>query len=245
MIHAEICSWENRPAGVGVRREKAATALGLSLCRELAVSQAANLLRVAAKLLWTRIGHYVEAVRAQDDMSGVRVVGIDETSVKRGHEYINVVHDLQAKRLLFACPGRDHETLATFARDLSVHGGYPNAIEHACIDMSAAYTKGVGKALPAAAISYDRFHVVALANAAMDEVRQQEMRNSPAAVREAVGATDKKAVKRLLWGMGKNPEGWSREQFNTMHGLQRSNSEERAGLAAQAGLASSLCTGRQ
>ncbi len=45
-------------------------------------------------------------------MSGVRYVGIDETSVKRGHEYITVVHDLEAKRLLFATPGRDHTTLA-------------------------------------------------------------------------------------------------------------------------------------
>jgi transposase len=38
-------------------------------------------------------------------MSGVHQIGIDETSVKKGHEYITVVHDLEAKRLLFACPG--------------------------------------------------------------------------------------------------------------------------------------------
>ncbi len=47
--------------------------------------------------------------------------------------------------------------------------------------MSAAYTKGITLALPNAQISYDRFHVVALANAAMDEVRREEMRTSAAA----------------------------------------------------------------
>jgi transposase len=72
--------------------------LGLSLCRELPVSQAANRLRVASKRLWRRIRHYVPAARTKDDMNGVRHVGVDETGVKLGHESITVVHDLQAKR---------------------------------------------------------------------------------------------------------------------------------------------------
>lgn len=198
-------------------------ALGLSLCREMPVSQAARHLRVASKRLWRRVRHYVEAARAKDDMSGVRHVGIDETSVKRGHEYITVVHDLEARRLLFATPGRDHATLQAFAEDMRAHGGDPQAIEHACIDMSAAYTKGVGQSLPNARISYDRFHVVALANAAMDEVRREEMRTSAAAVREAVGAHSKKTLRQLLWGMRKNPAGWTRAQLEAMHWLQRSN----------------------
>lgn len=198
-------------------------ALALSLCRELPVSQAAGLLRVAAKRLWTRLAHYIPLARAQDDMSGVRRIGVDETSAKKGHEYITVVHDLEQKRLLFACPGRDHETLKAFAQDLTAHGGDPAAVEHVCMDMSAAYTKGATQALPKASISYDRFHVVALANEAMDAVRREEIRTSAAAVREAVGATDKRGVKRLFWALRKNPEHWNREQINTMHWLQRSN----------------------
>lgn len=198
-------------------------ALGLALCQELPVAQAANLLRVAAKRLWTRIDHYIKDARAKDDMSGVRHVGIDETSVKRGHEYITVVHDLETKRLLFACPGRDHATVENFASDLKVHGGDPNAVAHVCMDMSAAYTKGVGKSLPHAAISFDRFHVVALGVEAMDAVRREEMRGNPAAVREALGDTDRKVLKGLMWGMRKNPIGWNLKQINTMYWLQRSN----------------------
>ena len=198
-------------------------ALGLSLCRELPVRQAANHMRVAAKRLWRRVRHYVEVARAKDDMSGVRHVGIDETSVKRGHQYITVVHDLAAKRLLFACPGRDHQTLGAFAEDMRAHGGDPATIEHACIDMSAAYAKGISQSLPNAQISYDRFHVVALANAAMDEVRREEMRSSAAAVREAVGVHGKKTLRQLLWGMRKDSASWTRAQFEAMHWLQRSN----------------------
>jgi len=198
-------------------------ALALSLCRELPVSQAASLMRVAAKRLWTRIAHYVPLARAQDDMSGVRQIGVDETSAKKGHEYITVVHDLEAKRLLFACPGRNHETMTAFVDDLRGHGGDPEAVEHVCMDMSAAYTKGATQVLPKASISYDRFHVIALANEAMDTVRRDEMRTSAAAVREAVGVDDKKGVKCLFWAMRKNPENWNRKQIDTMHWLQRSN----------------------
>lgn len=198
-------------------------ALGLSLCRELPVRQAANQMRVAAKRLWRRVRHYVEVARAKDGMSSVRYVGIDETSVKRRHQYITVVHDLAAKRLLFACPGRDHQSLAAFAEDMRAHGGDPASIEHACIDMSAAYAKGIAQSLPNAQISYDRFHVVALANAAMDEVRREEMRSPGAAVREAVGEHSKKPLRQLLWGMRKDSASWTRAQFEAMHWLQRSN----------------------
>jgi len=198
-------------------------ALGLSLCRELPVAQAAGLLRVAAKRLWTRIAHYVTTARAQDDMRGVHQIGIDETRVRKGHEYLTVVHDLQAKRLLFACPGRDHETVAAFARDLTAHGGDAAAVAHVCMDMSAAYALGVRQALPHAAISFDRFHVVALANEAMDAVRREEMRTHPVAVGEALGNTDRKVLKGLMWGMRKNPSGWSKGQSEAMHWLQRSN----------------------
>ena len=198
-------------------------ALSLSLCREMPVRQVASQMRVAPKRLWRRVRHYVEAARAKDDMSGVRYVGIDETSVKRGHEYITVVHDLEVKRLLFATPGRDHTTLQAFAEDMRSHGGDPLAIEHACIDMSAAYAKGIGKSLPKAQISYDRFHVVALANAAMDAVRREEMRTSATDIRKAVGAHSKKTLRQLLWGMRKNPTSWTGAQLEAMHWLQRSS----------------------
>ena len=197
-------------------------ALALALCRELPVRQAAALLRCADKQLWRRIEHYVDQARALDDMSTVQIVGIDDTSLHKGQSYITVVHDLDAKRLLFATQGRDHQTVVDFAAELKAHGGDPAQVAHVCQDMSAAYAKGVAMALPNAAISYDRFHVVAMAVDAMDKVRQAEMRDEPKAVAHALGATDRKTIKGLMWGMRKNPKGWSVKQTHAMHWLQRS-----------------------
>ena len=180
-------------------------------------------LRCADKQLWRRIEHYVEQARSLDDMSAVEIVGIDDTSLHRGQSYITVVHELDAKRLLFATEGRDHQTVIDFAADLRAHGAYPEQVRHVCQDMSAAYAKGVGMALPNALISYDRFHVVAMAIDAMDKVRQAEMRDEPQAVAKALGTTERKTIKGLMWGMRKNPSGWSQGQTNAMHWLQQSS----------------------
>ncbi|HSI58986.1 MAG TPA: ISL3 family transposase [Ideonella sp.] len=220
-------------------------ALALSLCQGLAVRQAAQMLRVRAKALWRRIDHYVGQARAKQDMSSVELIGIDETSLKRGHEYLTVVHDLQAKRLLFATAGRDHRTVHEFAQDLAEHGGKPTAIAHACMDMSAAYLKGVTEALPNAQVSYDRYHVVALANAAMDEVRSAEWKTESQRVREALGDLPPRERRALLWGMRRNPASWSSTQVNAMHWLQRANLKSARAWRLKMGLREVFAHARQ
>ena len=104
-----------------------------------------------------------------------------------------------------------------WAESIKAHGGDPEQVRHVCQDRSAAYAKGVGMALPNAAISYDRFHVVAMAVDAMDQVRQAEMRDEPKVVAKALATTERKTIKGLMWGMRKNPGGWTRAQTDTMH----------------------------
>lgn len=198
-------------------------ALSLAMCQGLPVRQAARMLRVRDKQLWRRIEHYVSQARLKQDMSKVSIVGIDETSLRKGQHYITVVHDLDEKRLLFATPGKDHKTLEAFALDLQAHGGEPTAIAHACMDMSAAFAKGAAQYLPNARISYDRFHIVALANEAMDEVRSAEWKTDKARVAAELGPLTPKEQRSILWGMRRNPIGWNVHQVNAMHWLQRTN----------------------
>lgn len=198
-------------------------ALALTMCQDLPVRQAARWLRVRDKQLWRRIEHYVTEARRRQDMSKVRLVGIDETSLRRGQSYVTVVHDLEAKRLLFSTEGRDHHTIEAFAEDLREHGGEPTAVAHACIDMSAAYLKGVTTYLPNALISYDRFHIVKLAGEAMDEVRLAEWKTEQARVEQELGNLSPKQRRSILWGMRRNPQDWSTTQIEAMHWLQRAN----------------------
>jgi len=198
-------------------------ALALTMCQGLPVRQAAQMLRVRDKQLWGRIEHYVTEARRKQDMSGVKIVGMDETSLRRGHEYVAVFHDLESKRLLFATPGKDHKTVQAFAADLQAHGGEPAAVAHACMDMSAAFLKGATENLPNAQVSFDRFHVVALANEAMDEVRSAEWKSEATRVRAELGELNTKERRSILWAMRRNPGSWTRVQTTAMHWLQRAN----------------------
>jgi len=233
-LHAEVprvgCTACGKTTQVGVPWAREGSgftllfeALALSMCQGLPVRQAAQMLRVRDKQLWRRIGHYVAQARAKQDMSKVRLVGIDETSLRRGHDYITVVHDLDVKRLLFATPGSDHDTVEQFAVDLAEHGGQRTAVAHACIDMSAAYAKGIGKSLPNAQISYDRYHVVALANKAMDMVRTAEWTGERQRIRDELGELSARERRSILWALRRNPSGWSAGQITAMHWLQRAN----------------------
>lgn len=60
-----------------------------------------------SKRLWRRTEHYVKVARAQEE--SVKLVGIDETRVKRGHEYVTKANDLEARRLLFMTEKRNHD----------------------------------------------------------------------------------------------------------------------------------------
>ena len=111
----------------------------------LSLTEAANQLRVKSKRLWRRIEHCAGIARQRDEMTNMRVVGIDETSFKKGHHYVTEVHDLESKRLLFITPVQDHEMVEAFKEELVAYGGVADNIKHVCMDMSAARTKGWAK----------------------------------------------------------------------------------------------------
>jgi transposase len=77
--------------------------------------------------------------------------------------------------------------------------------------------------LPNAQISYDRYHIVALANKAMDEVRTAEWNGESQRVRAELGELDARERRSILWAMRRNPSGWTPRQTTAMHWLQRAN----------------------
>lgn len=185
-------------------------ALIVALCRAMTVRQVAQLLGVSDMRLWRVLDHYVEQARAQEDFSQVTAVGLDETAARRGHHYISFFHDLEAPRLVFATEGRKAEVLAQFADDLEAHGGCAENIRDVCIDMSASYRSGVAEQLPWANITFDEFHVIQLANQAVDAVRRAEVRSTPVLKRS-----------RYLWL--KDQQDWSRRQLRQYVDLRRLN----------------------
>jgi transposase len=129
--------------------------------------------------LWRILHHYVGEARKTADHSQVKHVGMDETSRRRGHNYVSLFVDLEETNVLFATDGKDASTVNRFKEDLIDHGGDPNAIEEMCCDMSPAFISGVKKQFPEAHITFDKFHVLKILNEAVDQVRREEAKDRP------------------------------------------------------------------
>ncbi len=104
---------------------------------------------------------------------------IDETAAARGHDYVSLFVDIDARRVLYVADGKDAGTVAEFADDLEAHNGDASHIKEVCIDMSAAFIKGVGHNLTEAQITFDKFHAVKIVNDAVDKVRRAESKTRP------------------------------------------------------------------
>jgi len=160
-------------------------ALVMTMCRDMPVNVIATLFAVTDKRLWRVLEAYVEMARANEDYSEVRRVGFDETSAKRGHDYVTLFFDLDKKKLLFGTEGRDNETVKAFVADLKAHGGDPEQITDAAIDMSNAFIKGVKEQLPNADTTFDPFHVIKQMNDALGKIRAAEAKVFPAILQKS------------------------------------------------------------
>ena len=149
-------------------------ALLMALVTDMPVAAAAELTGEHDTRLWRVLHHYVELARDARSDAGVTKVGIDETSARRGQDYISLFVDLERSAVLYATPGRDHEVVERFAGDLRAHGGDPEKITDACCDMSPAYILGIESSLPNAEITFDRYHLAQLLSKAVDSVRRDE-----------------------------------------------------------------------
>jgi len=109
----------------------------------------------------------------------VDAIGADETSMKKGHNYISLFVDLKEKKTIYVAEGKDHTTVTNIVKDFEIHGGKKESIKDVSCDMSPAFIKGITQELPNAKITFDKFHILKKINEAVDEVRRSEVKFNP------------------------------------------------------------------
>lgn len=151
----------------------------MALVQAMPVNTVAALVGETDKRLWRMLHYYVAKARENVDMSCVKAVGIDETSSRKGHNYITCFVDLEKSQIVYVTEGKGKQTIASFKDDLKQHHGKPENIEKVCCDLSPAFISGVQKEFPDAALTFDRFHIMKIVNEAVDKVRREETKQNP------------------------------------------------------------------
>ncbi len=141
---------------------------------EMPVNKASKVLRVNPHRLWNVFTYWIKQAHEKDSIEGLTMLGFDETSTRKGHNYVTTAVDLEKKRVIFATEGKSSSCIAECAEYLESKNLPKDEIKQVCIDMSPAFISGCLKQFKKAKLTFDRFHVCQLINKAMDELRKGE-----------------------------------------------------------------------
>jgi transposase len=128
----------------------------------------ATLMRCSWKAVDNIIRRFVSERLDQARLEGLYRIGVDEISYKRGHYYLTVVADHDTGKVVWVAPGKRGQALQDFYDALGPDGRA--RIESVSMDLGTIYRDATRRAVPHATICFDPFHVIQMANRALDAV---------------------------------------------------------------------------
>lgn len=192
-------------------------------CAWLAANMAFSVLAVFLRLSWRTVAAIVVRVVAEragktDLLEGLRRIGIDEISYRKGHRYLTVVVDHDTGRMVWAHEGRNKDTLELFFNKLGTQRC--ELLTHVSADGADWIHQVVAVKAANAVLCLDPFHVVMWAMKALDKVRTRTI-----AAQCAQGGETCKRDRNLMWAIRKNPADLSTGQRTTLADLENANAE--------------------
>ena len=196
------------------------------------------------RINWRTVGSIIK--RVYDDhcppqgrmFDGLKRIGIDETSYKKGHKYLAVVVNHDTGKLVWAGKGKTEEALDVFFELLTKK--HRDNIELVTADAAQYIANCVKKWCPNAVRSMDPFHVVQWATKALDDVRKrlwrEELKKRDFKTKGNRGRPRKdeerntkdnsaSTIKGLRYAILKNPENLTSNQSAALDMLVKTNPE--------------------
>jgi transposase len=149
-------------------------------------------------------------------LAGLIAIGVDEIMWLRGHQYLTVVYQIQAKckRLIWVGKDRTEESFLGF---FAMLGETLSArLRYVCSDMWQPYVKLIAEKAKNAINILDRFHIMSRMNKAIDEIRASE-------AKQLVRDGYEPVLKHSRWCLLKRPENLTLRQTVKLSELLRYN----------------------
>ena len=144
------------------------------MARQMPLTEVAQFNQISWDQAWRMELEYMrELVKKHPPASKIRVIGVDEISVRKGHTYRVVVADLDERRPIWiGGTGRTKEDMDLFFAEVGAERS--KNIELAVMDMWKAFRNSTSEHAPQARFVFDKFHVINHLGDALDEIRRQE-----------------------------------------------------------------------
>lgn len=112
---------------------------------------------------------------ARRKLRHLKYLGVDEVAIRKGHSYLTVVVDLETGAVVWVAPDRTTESLEVFLKKVKRSGA---KIEAIAMDMWPAYITATMNHYSSKVIVFDHYHVIAMCNRMLDEVRRGAARDA-------------------------------------------------------------------
>ena len=142
----------------------------VDLCRIASIKSVAAHLNLSWNTVKEMVKGYLDRNYSKPDISDLKMIGIDEFAVRKGHVYKTIVVDLETGRIVYVGEGKGADALDGFWKMVKKAGV---KIEYVASDLSAAYISAVRENAPDAVYVFDHFHVVKLVNETLDKIRRR------------------------------------------------------------------------
>ena len=174
-IRCEDCGslrWPKLPFVNGKRRyTKRFARFAIDLLHWMTISGTARVLSVGWDMIKDLHKEYLQRKYKVPPLKDLKYVGIDEFSIRKGHSYMSIFVDLETGRILHAVEGKSGKAIEPFLKVLKRRAPQLKAI---AMDMSTGFISAVEEHLPFTPIVFDRYHVTALMNKAIEKVRREQ-----------------------------------------------------------------------
>lgn len=146
------------------------------LCRDRPAPKVAQRLGLSPTTVCEWDKRILEARLPAPHLDGLEILLVDEKSVRKGHNYVTVVMNGRRREVLHMSEGRKRESLMAFFDKLNP--AQKKSVQAVGLDRGGAYLSAVKEALPQADVVFDKYHILANLNDAIDDVRREEYRKA-------------------------------------------------------------------
>jgi transposase len=188
----------------------------------MATQMSKSAIEQVLRIAWRTVGSIVSrvcdtAMSKADRLDGLKRIGIDEISHRKGQKYLTIVIDHDSNRLVWGAAGRESSTLEAFFDLLGEQRS--SQLEFVSADGAPYIEKVVRQRCPNAVFCLDAFHVVMWAGEALDEVRRDVWNEA----RRAGMAAEAKELKHSRYALWKNPENLTARQKLKLSHIAKTN----------------------
>ena len=174
-IFCEDCQslrWPKLPFTEGKKRHTRRFAqFAIDLLHWMTISGTAQILSVGWDLIKDIHKEHLQRRYKAPPLKDLKYLGIDEFSIRKGHSYMSIFVDLESGRILHAVEGKAGQDIEPF---LKVIKRRARKLEAIAMDMSTGFISAVEEHLPFVPIIFDRYHISAMMNKAIEEVRREQ-----------------------------------------------------------------------